>query len=222
MNDYAVYLISGIGADKRAFDNLRIEAEQIVHINWLKPEEGDDLRSYCSKLIESTSFDLSRKIVLIGVSFGGIIAQEIAKRIECEKIIIISSVKNCDELPASFRLLQKSKFLKMVPAKLFKYLNSFFASYYFSIEGGYEKKLLKAIIEDIDPFFMKWAIHQMCSWNNNIVHQNILHIHGASDRVFPIENISNAETLSGGHFMIVNKADEVSSLINSQLVSSHA
>jgi pimeloyl-ACP methyl ester carboxylesterase len=218
MSEYTVYLISGIGADQRAFEHLRIEAKEIVHINWVTPDENDDLDSYCNKLIKNTEFNLSKKNVLIGVSFGGIIAQEIAKKIDCEKIIIISSVKNCKELPPSFKLLQKGKLLNLMPAKLFKYLNSFFASYYFSIEGPYEKKLLKEIIKDIDPVFMKWAISEICKWDNHVVHQNILHIHGAEDRVFPIENITNAATLSGGHFMIVNKAEEVSTLINSELV----
>jgi pimeloyl-ACP methyl ester carboxylesterase len=219
MSEYTVYLISGIGADQKAFKNLRIEAKEIIHINWILPDEKDDLDSYCNKLIQNTLFNLSKKIVLIGVSFGGIIAQEIAKKIDCHKIIIISSVKNCDELPYSFKLLQKGKLLKLMPAKLFKFLNSFFSDYYFSIQSEYEKRLLKEIIKDIDPFFMKWAINQICNWDNNIV-QDILHIHGVEDRIFPIENISNAETLPGGHFIIVNNADKVSSLINSELISS--
>lgn len=212
-----VYLISGIGADERAFKYLNIDCSEIINIRWIKCTGFDSLEAYAKALCEQITVDETRKIILIGVSFGGIIAQEIAKRIPCEKIFIISSVKLSQELSTPFKLLQRRNILRTIPNKLFKTINYLVAKYAFGIKTPEEMRLLKEIIKDTDEEFVKWAIEKIAHWKNHAQLENLIHIHGNDDRIFPISQIKNAFKIQGGHFMIVNRANEISKLINSYL-----
>jgi hypothetical protein len=35
-----IYFISGLGADRRVFQRLKVEGYQPVYVNWLEPEKG--------------------------------------------------------------------------------------------------------------------------------------------------------------------------------------
>lgn len=215
-----VYLISGIGADERAFKYLNINCSEIINIQWIKCTGFDSLEAYAKALSEQIRMDQTREIILIGVSFGGIIAQEIAKRVPCKKVFIISSVKLSQELSTPFKLLQRKNILRTIPNKLFKAINYFVAKYAFGVKTSDEIKLLKEIIRDMDEEFVKWAIEKIAHWKNHSELDNLVHIHGEDDRIFPISQIKNAFKISGGHFMIVNRANEISKLINSHLQDS--
>ena len=207
-----VYFISGLGADKRVFENLQIENPLQYHIEWEIPIKNESLKNYCKRLI--AQIDTSCAIVLIGVSFGGIIAQEIAKLISLKKIIILSSIKSEDELDWKLRVIGKLNLHKLFPARLLLFLNTLTADYYFGIKSKEESFLLKKIIADTNLVFMVWAIDCCVKWKNNneIV---LLHIHGSQDKVFPVSSIKNYVAIeTTGHFMVFSKAKEVSNLIN--------
>ncbi|MDR2273075.1 MAG: hypothetical protein LBF27_19350, partial [Sphingobacterium sp.] len=59
-----------------------------------------------------------------------------------------------------------------------------------------------------------WAIHQILQWKNNSVPDNLIHIHGSSDRIIPIKNVKpNFIIKRAGHFMTVTHAQEVEKLL---------
>jgi pimeloyl-ACP methyl ester carboxylesterase len=207
-----VYFISGLGADKRVFQFLNLKEIDCRFIKWNEPEKKEGLASYCGKLIKQ--IDITSDVVLVGVSFGGIIAQEISKIIPCKKIIIISSIKSKNEFSWQLKLARKLQLHSIVPLWLLTLSNKITADYYFGIETKEESKLLHEIIKDTDPKFLVWAIHQIMNWQSEKYPNNLIHIHGTSDRIFPIKNIQTSlEIPNGGHFMIVNKASQLEPLI---------
>lgn len=214
-----IYYISGLGADERVFAFLNVKNVIEKHIHWISPEKKENLQDYCKRLIQQ--IDLSKPVILVGVSFGGIIAQEIAKQISVEKIIIISSVKNPSEFSFQLKMIRFFKFYKIlqfVPNKHMVWSNLLTANYFFSIQNKSEASLLKKIIEDTDMTFSKWAIDKIMTWENTNPPSSIIHIHGTKDRIFPFKNIKNSLIIQGsGHFMIVNKADEITQLIENEL-----
>ncbi|HSZ24721.1 MAG TPA: alpha/beta hydrolase [Cytophagaceae bacterium] len=206
-----IYFISGLGADKKVFRNLIINHPFQQHIEWEIPFKNESLTSYCSRLI--TQIDTRSEVILVGLSFGGIIAQEIAKIIPVRKLIIVSSVKNENEMDWTLHFIRKTKLYKLPPS-LLKFLNKYTANYYFGIQSEEESLLLKKIIADTNPVFLPWANNQILHWKNHLS-QNVVHIHGTKDKIFPIKNITNCMPIEGGgHFMILNKAKEVSAFIN--------
>ncbi|HRG09492.1 MAG TPA: alpha/beta hydrolase, partial [Cyclobacteriaceae bacterium] len=96
-----VYLLSGLGADKRVFDFLKLDDVELIHIEWVRPEESESIEVYTKRILTQITTD---KPILIGVSFGGIIATEIAKQIDCEKIIFVSSATTKADIPLLYRV----------------------------------------------------------------------------------------------------------------------
>jgi pimeloyl-ACP methyl ester carboxylesterase len=207
-----LYFISGLGADKRVFANLNVNHPFQNHIVWEIPFKNETMKAYCQRLLAQV--DQNAEIILIGLSFGGIIAQEIAKLIPVKKIIIISSIKNEKEKSWTLRLAGKMKLNKATPFAVSKFLNKLTADYYFGTKSKEESGLLQKIIDDTNPVFSEWAIDQILKWEN-INDKDPIHIHGTDDKIFPASLIKNYIPIKdGGHFMVYNKADEISFLIN--------
>lgn len=208
-----VYLISGLGADERVFQFLDLGTIDHRFVEWLKPEKKESLSHYAQRLIDD-QIDTSNEVILIGLSFGGLVAQEIAKLISCRLVIIISSVKSPAEFSWQLKLASKTKIYAMVPDWLLRLGNKLTADYYFGTNNKTESILLHQIIKDTDPFFLKWAIDKIMNWKNEVITTPLAHIHGTSDRIFPIKHIKKAiEIPNGGHFMVVNKAVTIQALI---------
>ncbi|MES2650993.1 MAG: alpha/beta hydrolase [Bacteroidota bacterium] len=204
-----VYFISGLGADERVFKFLDLSQIDHQFIKWIEPKKNESLADYCKKLIEQ--IDLRFEIILIGLSFGGIIAQELSKVIPTKKVIIISSVKSKSEFSWQLKFASKLQIHKIAPIWFLTLSNKLTANYYFSKE---ESALLHQIIKDTGPKFLVWAIDRIMNWQNEEYPSNLIHIQGTSDKIFPIKNIRNAiEIPNGGHFMIVNKASQLQPLI---------
>ena len=207
-----VYFISGLGADERVFQFLDLSKIEHQFVKWNEPLRNQNLTSYCKKLTEQ--INSHQEIILIGVSFGGIIAQEISKIITVKKVIIISSVKTFAEYSWQLKLASKLQIHKIAPLWFLTLSNKLTADYYFSTQSREESILLHQIIKDTDPKFLVWAIHQLMNWKNNNYPKNLVHIHGESDRIFPIKYIKDVIKLpKSGHFMIVSRAREIEQLI---------
>src|ERR1035437_7250589 len=90
-NKLTVYFISGLGADKRAFQKIKLpDSCSIQHLDWLIPMDNESLIDYTLRLAKP--IDTRKPFALIGLSFGGIIVTELNKVLHPVKSIIISSV----------------------------------------------------------------------------------------------------------------------------------
>jgi len=205
-----IYIFSGLGVDRRVFDNIDFGNLDIEFVDWIVPLKNESLENYAERI--------SRKItaenpILIGLSFGGMVAVEISKIIKTEKIILIASAKNRFELPRFNRFSGKLKLNKLIPKSVFKRQN-FITNWLFGIESEADKKLLKNILKDTDQTFFAWAINEIVNWKNEAIPENLIHIHGNKDRIIPFKNVKADFVIEGGgHFMTVNKSKEIEKII---------
>ena len=103
----------------------------------------------------------------------------------------------------------------LIPFKSLLWAVYWLLNWFFSLETKEEYQLLKAILIDTDTKFLKWAINQVVSWQNETIPDKSYHIHGTRDRIFPINSIEPDLTIEGGgHFMIMNRADKISQIID--------
>ena len=205
-----LYVFSGLGADKRVFNYLDFSKYNTTFIDWITPFEKETIEAYAKRL---TAQITSEKPILIGLSFGGIIAVELGKIIETEKIILIASAKNKTEIPFYYRFAGLLKLHKLIPTKLMKKSN-FFSFWLFGITNEDNKKLLTAILKDTNENFLKWAIDKIVNWENTTILENIKHIHGTADRILPIQfTKSDVQIIDGGHFMTIDKFEELNSVL---------
>jgi pimeloyl-ACP methyl ester carboxylesterase len=209
-----IYLFSGLGADRRVFEKLIIPGE-LIHIDWLTPFPDESLQQYSKRLIEVNQIESNQ--VLLGVSFGGIVASELAKLVEPKLVILISSVPNSRQLPELFKIAGYLHLYQLLPYSLLKKPN-LFLRFAFSPIADEEYMLLKKIVADTEADFLKWAITQTVLWRGNVQADKLVHLHGTKDKIFPFK--SNAGIIpvpDGGHFMTYNRAEEVSEVISKML-----
>jgi len=121
-NETVVYLFSGLGADARIFRKLDFGNLPVRHIAWVKPKNNETLTGYATRL--SGQIESSHPI-LIGVSFGGMLAIEISKTIDCERVILIYSAKNEREIPFLYRMAGLMRLHRLIPVKVLKSANWF-------------------------------------------------------------------------------------------------
>lgn len=206
-----VYFVSGLGADERVFQLLKFEGYRPVHLRWLEPHRGEPIEVYAQRLATQIKTD---KPVIIGLSFGGIVALEIAKLIPVEKVILLSSVKDYYEVPPYFRIFRWFPLHRLFPFKSLLWAVYWLAYWVFSVNAPDERKLLKAILLDTDPHFLKWALHRVVLWRNETLPDHLTQIHGRCDRIFPAFFVEPDFLLEkAGHLMVVNHAAEISALL---------
>lgn len=207
-----IYFVSGLGADERVFRLLKFEGYRPVHLRWLDPERGEPIEHYAKRLAAQIKSD---RPIIVGLSFGGIIAVEIAKQIEVDKVILISSVKTASEIPPYFKLFRWFPIHRIFPFKSLLWAEYWFANWVFGTESMDERSLLRAILIDTDAHFLKWALHRVVIWKNETIPDQLYHIHGLGDRIFPIRFVEPDFVLEkAGHLMILNRAAQVSTFID--------
>lgn len=204
-----VFALSGLGADERVFQFLKLDYS-LTHIVWQKPQKDETIAGYAKRLIVLYEISTYDEFALVGLSFGGIMAVEIAKIIQPKKVILISSVLNRAELPLKLRLIGKAGIVPIIPAKYLIFPRQL-AEYYFNT---HYKAMLHDILTESDADFTKWAINCIINWKNETPIKNVVKIGGATDRLLPQNPANTALISNGGHFVIVDKPQEVSTLVN--------
>ncbi len=205
-----LYLFSGLGADARVFQKLTFGNCTPVFINWITPLKNEPLALYAGRLLSQLT---APNPVLIGLSFGGLVAVEVAKQLATEKVILLNSAKTRSELPPYFRAIGKTGLQNVLPAGIAQKPNAL-KNWAFGITSPETKKLLAQILNDTDPQFLRWAVGQLLRWKNETVLPNLVHIHGTADRLLPIRFVkANHEIAGGGHLMALDRASEISALL---------
>ena len=202
-----VYIFSGLGADERIFQRLDLSGFSTIFIKWEVPYQDESIENYASRLIKQITIP---RPILIGLSFGGLISVEIAKQIETEKVILISSAQTREEIPLYYRLAGKMKLHKLLPAQLLKRSN-FISNRLFGTSSSYERQLLHSIFSTTNQDFLKWAIDKVVTWSNQTMLHNVHHIHGTKDRILPFRFVNcDLVIQDGGHYLTLNRAEEIS------------
>lgn len=204
-----LYLFSGLGADERVFARLKFPRCNIRHIKWPKVANGTSKELFLSEI--KAQIITKKNNVLLGVSFGALIAQDIASAVSAETLIIVSSATEQAEIPRLYKGSLAKFVLRMMPKRLLNKPN-FLINHMFSVQTNDGRKTLGGIIQDTDPTFIRWAIAYLQQWqkSNLSTVKHIYRIHGERDRIFP--NVNTAPETSfvhGGYFAIYETADEV-------------
>ncbi len=211
-----IYCISGLGADEKAFDRLNVSGYSLHHLKWIPPLTNENLSSYASRMLNQVQ---ETSPIILGLSFGGMIAIEMAKHIAIEKLILISTVKTYLEIPKWMRIAGTLRLHKLLPIKANR-LTQKADDRRMGIETIEEKIFVDRYRKNADQKYVDWAVDQIINWKNTWVPSNVFHIHGEHDRMFPLKNIHPDFIIKHGtHIMILNKADEIIACIEQILLA---
>jgi pimeloyl-ACP methyl ester carboxylesterase len=206
--DPPIYLIPGMTADFPVYSRvLRLLPNAIV-ADYIPPEGNETLVSYASRManrIPANSF-------VAGVSFGGIVALEIARVVRPQGCILISSIRKPAELPPWFRIWRalggrrSNAFLQtigtaasMVPR--FACTSSTIRVTKLAGAGGR---------------WHRWATASVLDWQPDPEFKAcpLLQIHGSADSTFPIRYINPDVTVVGGrHALTISHPKETAAAI---------
>jgi hypothetical protein len=205
MNKIPVYFMPGLAAGPSIFENIKLPEEQfeMYFLEWFLPIENESIESYASRMTQKITHN---NPVLIGVSFGGVLVQEMAKIIQTDKVIIISSVKTNKEFPSRFKIARNTKAYKLIPTQLLADIEKL-VKYAFGDNIVTKRiKLYEKYLSVRDKHYLDWAIETILCWNQKEINEAVIHIHGDADEVFPIKHIRKCIVVKGGtHIMILNK-----------------
>jgi len=210
-----IFLISGLGADTRLYNNIDLQDSEVIPVDWIDPHEIDTLATYAQKLIYQ--YNITPGSIVIGTSLGGIIAIEIAKQISLNKVILISSIKTIDETPGYFSLFRAAPVYKLIPGKLIQQLGLFIKPIFgkFNENGAW---LFEDMLKKSSPIFIKWAMKAVLAWDNRIIPPNVYHIIGDKDLIFSYKKIKDAIIVKGGtHIMVYDRAKQINKVLKSIL-----
>ena len=105
MKPKRVVLFSGMGGDDRLFRSIRIPEAEIVTPDHTEPAHGETLTQYASRVADD--LDIQPAYIIGGVSFGGMLAGEIARQRPVAGLILLGSCLRPSRLPWSYRWLER-------------------------------------------------------------------------------------------------------------------
>ena len=205
MSKIHVYFMPGMAASSSIFERIQLPTEtfEIHLLEWLIPEKEETIENYAQRVAKNI---IHENVILIGVSFGGILVQEMKQFVNPKKIIIISSVKSNVELPRRMKIAKTTKAYKLIPTKLFENIDNLAKFTFGSSIIKQRLKLYEKFLSVRDKVYLDWAIEQIINWKRTEIDLEVIHIHGDNDEVFPIKHIKNATVVKGGtHIMILTK-----------------
>ena len=201
-----IYCFSGLGADERVFQYMDFTPHELIHVRWIQPKANETLKSYALRMGEYINED--EPFSLMGLSFGGMLVQELSKRMKPQKTIVISSIAGRHEQPFRMRITSFFKLYNYVPSKYFNQPSKI-GFRLFGAKSEKEKQLLTDILSDSNPNYIRWALNAISRWDNlEIV--PAFRIHGNEDNLFPYDKVQHDYTVhGGGHLMVVSHPKEI-------------
>ena len=204
------FAIPGLGTDERIFGPLSKKLP-LIPLPWLKPDAQESLRSYAARM--AIAIDHPQPW-LLGVSFGGMLAQEIARLRPIKGVILISSLKPQDPKARWMRWAQKVPFYRLSRGS-WRYRTLSWWSPIFGVKTRQEQALLKSMFANFRDDYRMWAIEQFVNWEGKTIELPYLHLHGQQDRAIPARNLQQVTLVeNGNHFMVYQRAEEIAQHIS--------
>lgn len=207
-----VYLVPGLGADHRLFQRLDLAPHRTQALDWPVMPEGSSLADFAGVLARQV--DRMRPHALVGVSMGGMVVQEMAAYTLPERTVIISSWKGPQEMPPPIRVLRGTHAERlMTPAFVKSTLP--LMRWQMGVETEADKALFDAFIAGTPLDQVRVQVAAVLGWEGpSKPVEGLVHIHGSADRLMPIWHIQRPlRVAGGGHFMVHNRAEDVSQLV---------
>lgn len=195
----------GMAASPSIFERIQLPSDifEMHFLEWLVPEKEETIEKYAQRIAKGI---IHENVILIGVSFGGLLVQEMKRFVNPRMVIIISSVKSNRELPRRMKIAKTTKAYKLIPTKLLENIDNLTKFTFGSSILKQRLKLYEKFLAVRDKAYLDWAIEQIINWQRTEVDPEVIHIHGDDDEVFPIKHIKNAIVVKGGtHIMILTK-----------------
>jgi len=206
-----VYAFSGLGADGRLFEKIVVPAGlELVPMDWLHPGKSKTLADYAGLYKETYPFE--EPGILMGVSLGGMLAQELSALGVGQGLILISTVVSRCEMPVLIRVAGTLHLSRLANKNLLMKLANFGDR--FTIKSRKGRALFYDMLRDADPSLMTFGSRAITEWKGTESSLPTLRVHGTNDRVFPPHRIgAHISIPNGNHFMAYEYAEAINPVL---------
>ncbi len=213
-----LFFLPGLGNDSRLFIRLlqamrldeRLPGFTAQIVKYPEPVKDEPFVTYASRLAQQVP--AGKPTVIIGMSMGGMLAQELTRYVNADLVVLISTVKHAAELPWYLGAATRLGLTRMVTGAWVKRL-LYVGSPLKMGDGMTERdaELFNAMLFQWTDAHVAWGMRRVFGWRGAPTPHRVLHIHGTADRVFPYKLLKPAvHTIVGGrHFMVVSRAEEI-------------
>ena len=178
------------------------------------PKKDEKITNYSKRL---SRLIVHENPILIGVSFGGLIVQELSKIINTRKVFIISSIKTNKESSVSMKFAKKTKSYKLLPVNWLDDFENLIA-FVFGPRIKRRVDLYRKYLSVRDKNYLEWSISTIVNWEQEKPIENVVHIHGTRDLIFPVINLKNYIPVEkGDHAIILKRADWLNKFFEKKL-----
>ena len=196
----------GLAASELIFEQLEFpnQAYELHFLKWIMPEKKESIQSYCQRLSAQITH---QNIVLVGVSFGGLIVQELSLILNVKLTVIVSSISSERDLPKRIKFLKYSKIIHIIPSRVYSDVDKLIR-FTLGEKSKKHKELYRKYLSFNNPTYLSWAFKTILNWENRNTISPLIHIHGSKDSVFPIKHIKTKGLItveSGTHIMIMKR-----------------
>ncbi len=213
------FLIPGLGLNPQVLKKIELNGFELHYMRWINPQKDESLNNYALRISQLYNIPQDEDILILGHSFGGLLAQHLGIMFPRARIVLISTVKNASELPWKIRFLRHGYAYHLMSKRMILSTLSLWSSYH----GYDEPELKQALISEVqslDNEYFIWAYQQLIYWRGTQFSNTFLHIHGDRDRTFPIDNIFRCKVIpNGDHLMVYKKANMINQLISTFLAT---
>lgn len=211
-------LFPGLGADARLYEVQRRELAGVETPDWIEPRAGESLREYAARWGELLEVG-ERPAVLGGVSFGGMIALEMARAHGAKGVVLIGSCRHPRSVSGVLRACERvSRWTPRVVLDKGRVCAPVFLG-----RGGVipreHRALLVRMACELPVDFLRWAARAVVEWEgceDGALDERIpvYQIHGTGDWVIPESRVRSTEVIKGGaHVLNMSHPGEVNAML---------
>ena len=209
-----VYLLPGIACDHRLFDRIDLNGYDVVKLDWPCFRPNTTLSDIAMDLRERINAEEPH--VFIGVSMGGMVAQELAVLTHPQRVVLISSWTHRSEWPWFVR------FGSLIGAGRFASMNVIRATWPLKRILGSRDAVSDRLLFDMamkeGEGQIKRGVQAILHWKGSSWQGPTVRIHGDNDALMPISKVKADVVVKGGtHAMVLCQAEAVSAAINAAL-----
>lgn len=204
-----IYLFSGIGCTGAVFGKMSFPEDYAIrYLEWKEPLKGETFPQYCARMVNGLSLGASD--ILVGVSFGGIVVQEIARQHpQVERIVVLSSAVDPQEYSGMIRLYRALRLYHVTPWAILK-SDRLKAALITGKLGGRHVEAVRRFFAPLSTRYYRFAIRACLRFPpaDRALLRRIRRIHGRQDELFPVKRIiSPSEDIDGAtHLMVYTHA----------------
>jgi pimeloyl-ACP methyl ester carboxylesterase len=209
-------LVPGLGVGPDLYLPQRPLPARVEVPTWLSPFSGETLEQYGQRMASRVKPD--GDLYIGGVSYGGLVALEMAKHLPVRGVFLIASMRSPAEIPWYYRpgILAAQATPRAVLRGLL-----WASPLFVRIAGRFNRRdraLAVRVIRGMDVDVARWSLRSMLAWKGEPPDVPIHQVQGTDDWILPPSYVRRATFIrGGGHLMNIHCAAEVNRFIAARL-----